>query len=355
MPYPWHTLGDMSLRVCAALCVVAIASCAVAQDAPAASPVQQSQQQEPFTLRTQANVVLVPATVQTKKNEVIYALKADQFVVEDNGVAQTVHLDEDTDVLGLTLVVLVQCSRDAVAQYGRISGLGTMVESLVGGAPRQVAVASYGKEATILTDFSSDVDAASAALQKLEACDESVAATFDAVAWASAMLDEHKDKNRHAILLVSETRDHGSQKKPADVIAALGRTNTVVDAISFSPGKSEILSDLRYGGGSGPIGLMVMAVNAAKKNAPKTLASLSGGEYVNFTTQKGFDNSLHQLSNRIHNYYLLSFVPKTADNGQPVQGLHNIMVKVPEYPDAKINSRQSYYSGPVDGASNGTQ
>lgn len=343
----------MSLRgyatVCAAVCVAAIASCAFAQDAPAAPPAQQ----EPYTLRSQANVVLVPATVQTKKNEVIYALKAEQFVVEDNGIPQTIHLDEDTDVLGLTLVVLVQCSRAAVAQYGRISGLGTMVESLVGGAPRQVAVASYGKEATLLSDFSDDVDAANAALQKLEPCDDSVAATFDAVAWASALLDERKDKNRHAILLISETRDHGSQKKPADVIAALGRTNTVVDAISFSPGKSEILSDLRYGGGSGPIGLMVMAVNAAKKNAAKTLASLSGGEYVNFTTQKGFDNSLHQLGNRIHNYYLLSFVPKTADNGEPTPGLHNITVKVPEYPDAKINSRLSYFAGPVDAGADG--
>lgn len=305
-------------------------------------------QQEPYTLRSQANVVLVPTTVQTKKGEVIYALKPEQFVVEDNGVAQTIHLDEDTDALGLTLVVLVQCSRAAVMQYARIAGLGTMVDSLVGGAPRQVAVAMYGKEATLLGDFSDQPEAASAALGKLEQCDDAQAATFDAVAWASALLDERKDQNRHAILLISETRDHGSHKPPAEVIASLGKTNTVVDAVSFSPGKSEILGDLRYGGGSGPIGLMVMAVNAAKKNAAKTLASLSGGEYINFTTQKGFDNGLHQLGNRIHNYYLLSFTPQAAANGDPAPGLHSIRVKVPDYPDAKIGSRQSYFSGSME-------
>lgn len=328
--------------------IVLLASLTVAGVAQSAVDHTPGQPQEPYTLRSQANVVLVPATVRTKKGDVIYALKDTQFVVEDNGVPQTIHLDEDTDSLGLTMVVLVQCSRAAVAEYARLSGLGTMVDALVGGAPRQIAVASYGKEATLLGDFSAEPDATSAALGHLEPCEDSEAATFDAVAWASALLDERKDHNRHAILLISETRDHGSHKKPADVIAALGRTNTVVDAVSFSPGKTEILNDLRYGGGSGPIGLMVMAVNAAKKNAPRTLAELSGGEYINFTTQKGFDNGLHQLGNRIHNYYLLSFTPQAEANGNPAPGLHSIRVLVPEYPDARIGSRQSYFIGLTD-------
>ncbi|MEG9434930.1 VWA domain-containing protein [Edaphobacter sp. HDX4] len=301
-----------------------------------------------YTLKAQANVVLVPVSVRTKHGEVIYALRADQFVVEDNEVPQTIHLDEDTDSLGLTLVVLVQCSRAAVMQYANLTGLSTMLEEIAGGAPRQIAIATYGKEPTLLGDFSSNSDETTAALSHLEPCEDSEAATFDAVAWASSLLDERKDHNRHAILLISETRDHGSHKKPADVIAALGQTNTLVDSVSFSPGKTEILNDLKFGGGSGPVGLLMMAVNAAKKNAPRTLAALSGGEYINFTTQKGFDNGLHQLSNRIHNYYLLSFQPQASSNGSPVDGLHSIRVRVPDYPDAKIGSRESYFSGSLD-------
>ncbi|HMF64149.1 MAG TPA: VWA domain-containing protein [Edaphobacter sp.] len=307
-----------------------------------------AQKSDAYTLKTQANVVLVPATIRTKQGEMIYALRADQFVVEDNGVAQTVHLDEDTDSLGLTLVVLVQCSRSAVMEYAKLTGLSTMLDELAGGAPRQIAIATYGKEATLLGDFSSDPQETSSAIGQVQPCDDSEAATFDAVAWASSLLDERKDHNRHAILLISETRDHGSQKKPADVIASLGRTNTVVDSVSFAPGKNEILSDLKFGGGSGPLGLLIMAVNAAKKNAPRTLAELSGGEYINFTTQKSFDSGIHQLSNRIHNYYLLSFQPQAGPNGAPADGLHSIRVKVPDYPDAKIGSRESYFSGSLD-------
>lgn len=311
-----------------------------------ASPPAQPQQS--YTLRAGTNVVLVPATVQTKSGEVIYGLKANQFVVEDNGVAQAVHLDETSDLQGLTLMVLVQCSRSAVAQFGNISGLGTMVDALVGGAPRQVAVGTYGKEPTLIGEFSDNPDDAAVAIGHIRPCDDKEAATFDAVAWGSALLDARKDSNRHVILLVSEIRDHGSRKDPAEVIAALGRTNTVVDAVAFSPGKSEILGGLRFGGGPGPLGLMMMAVNAAKKNAPKTLASLSGGEYVSFTNRNAFDNGIHQLSNRIHNYYLLSFTPQMADNGQPAEGMHSLRVRVPEYPDARINARESYFSGTLE-------
>lgn len=77
------------------------------------------------------------------------------------------------------------------------------------------------------------------------------------------MLEARNNHYRHAILLISGTRDYGSQVKLEKVIAELGRTNTVVDSVAFGPGKTEILNDLRYGG---PLGLL-MAVNAMKKNA----------------------------------------------------------------------------------------
>lgn len=329
--------------------VILLYSLALFSSASAQQPAAGSQpQQGGYTLRAQANVVLVPVSVRTKRGEVIYALRADQFVVEDNGVPQTIHLDEDTDSLGLTLVVLVQCSRAAVMEYAKLSGLSSMLDDLAGGAPRQIAIATYGKEPTMLGDFSDDPNATAGAIEQLQPCEDKEAATFDAVAWASKLLDERKDHNRHAILLISETRDHGSRTKPADVIASLGQTNTVVDSVSFSPEKTEILNSLRFGGGSGPFSLLLKVVDAAKKNASRTLAELSGGEYINFTSRKGFDNGLHQLSNRIHNYYLLSFQPQAGPNGSPAEGLHSIHVHIPDYPDAKVGSRESYFSGSLD-------
>jgi VWFA-related protein len=338
------------------LTILLFAGAAGAQTDPRANlqaqpkPDPQQPDSQSYTLRTQANVVLVPTTVQTKHGEMIYALKPEQFVVEDNGVPQEIHLDEDTDSLGLSLVVVVQCSRAAGFEYTKLQGIAAMVDDVAGGAPREVAVVTYGSAPLLLGRFSSSVDDMVTALGKLEPCEDNDAATLDAVDYATRLLDARKNHYRHAILLISETRDHGSEKKPEKVIAALGRTNTVVDAVAFSPGKTEIINDLHYGGGSGPIGLLVMAVNALKKNAAKELAALSGGEYINFTTQKGFDNGLHQLANHVHNYYLLSFQPKLETNGELAPGMHSIRVRIPDYPDAKVRFRESYFAGDISAA-----
>jgi VWFA-related protein len=322
------------LLFCAALPVLA--------QAPSATDDQS------YTLKTQSNVVLIPTTVQTKHGDMIYELKPEQFVVEDNGVPQTVHVDEDTDSLGLSLVVVVQCSRSAGYEYPKLGGLGAMIDGIAGDAPREVAIVTYGSAPLLLGKFSNSVDAMARALAQLEPCDDPEASTLDAVAYATRLLEARQNHYRHAILLISETRDHGSTAKPAEVVAALGRTNTVVDSVAFGPGKTEVMSDLKYGGGSGPIGLLVMAVNALKKNAAHELAALSGGEYINFTTQRGFDEGLHQLSNHVHNYYLLSFQPHAEANGEPSSGMHRIRVHIPDYPDARVRFRESYFAGELD-------
>src|SRR5271156_3398154 len=104
---------------------VAVLLCTAA--AAAQNPAATSDQN--YTLKTQSNIVLVPTTVENKHGDVLYTLKQDQFVVEDNGVPQIIHLDEDTDSLGLSLVVVVQCSRSAGYEFPKLNGLGTMIDA----------------------------------------------------------------------------------------------------------------------------------------------------------------------------------------------------------------------------------
>jgi len=35
-------------------------------------------------------------------------------------------------------------------------------------------------------------------------------------------------------------------------------------------------------------------------------------------------------------------------NGNPTTGMHSLRVKVPDYPDARIHFRESYFSGALD-------
>jgi len=307
------------------------------------------------TIHAASNIVFVPTQVQTKHGDMLYDLKLNQFVLEDNGVPQAIKLDEDTDALGLSLVVVIQCSRDAIRQFDNMRGLIAMVDDVTGGAPRQVAVVSYGSDINLIAAdgapaFTSDPAAIAQNLAQVRPCDDGGANTLGAVDYANHMFEDNKvtatSRNRRAILLISETRDHGSHIRPEVVVANLGRSNTVVDAVSFEPGKTEILDSLLHGQmGPGPVGLIVSAVSALKRNVPSTLASLSGGEYFNFGTRASFDKGIHSLANHIHNYYLLSFQP-TGLKGEPAApGLHRITVKIPDYPDAKIRTRLTYYAG----------
>jgi VWFA-related protein len=332
-----------------------------------------------FTARS--NLVLLPTRVQSKTGETIYGLKPEQFIVEDNGVRQSVQVDEEPDSPGLSLVVVVQCSRSAPSEFNKLKGLGTMVDAIVGDAPHEIAVLSYGEAPYVLGDFSRSSDAARLAFSRLKPCGNFHAATIDAVYYAINMLKRRQSHYRRAILLISETRDHGSRSKLHEVVAQLGVTDTVIYSVAFSPAKDELVDGFRASlnppkapsfpppkppppspqpaEASSPTATeplytdhappfewppqLLLVVNALRRDSASELASLSGGEHFNFTTKRAFDQSLERIANRVHNYYLLRFQPSG-----PIMILHSLRVRVEGYPDAVIQTRKNYWSGIFD-------
>ncbi len=333
-----------------------------------------------------SNLVFLPTQVQRKNGETIYGLKPEQFVVEDNGVRQSVRIEEDPESSGLSLVVVVQCGRFGSSELSKFKGLATMIEGIVGDAPHEVAVISYGEGPYVLGDFTSDSETVHLALARLKPCGDFHAATIDAVYYAINMLKRRRTHYRRAILLIGESRDHGSRSKLHDVVAELGVSDTVIYSMTFSAARDEIVETLRHPYGqpekevftpwpppspqptpspqpssaeSIPAALpaepayldhapllslpaeLVLAINALRRNSASQLATLSGGEYMTFTTQKSFEDDLQCISNQIHNYYLLSFKPPS----NPAFGLHTLRVRIPDYPDAVIQTRRSYWSG----------
>jgi len=349
-------------------------------------PAQTDAQGYKFTARS--DLVFLPTQVQNKKGETIYGLKPEQFVVEDNGVRQTVRIEEDPESVGLSLVVVVQCSRSADKEFNKFKGLSAMIDDIVGGAPHEVAVISYGEAIYTLDNFSSNPDAVDRAISKIQPCGDYSAITIDAVDHAINMLQRRRNQYRHAILLISEGRDHGSRAKLHQVVAELGITDTVIYTETFAPAKDEFIRTLRFGdpdalppgksaqpsptprptaaedssseGSSQPPETdpvyevhppplvlppeFTMIMNALRRKAAPELAALSGGESLEFTTRKGFEDGLQRISNQIHNYYLLSFRPPSA----PAFGLHSLRVRVPDFPDAVIQTRRSYWAGIIE-------
>ena len=328
-----------------------------------------------YKFTVHSNLVLLPTRVQTKTGETIYGLKAEQFIVEDNGVRQSVQVDEEPNSPGLSLVVLVQCGRSAASEFNKLKGLATMVDAIVGDAPHEVAVVSYGEAPYVLGDFSRSSAATHLALSRLKPCGAFHAASIDAVYYAINMLRRRQSHYRRAILLISETRDHGSRSKLHEVVAELGVNDTVIYSVAFSPAKDELIDDFRsavnppkppppnpppaeadpspppvteplYTDHAPPFEWppqLLLVINALRRNSASALASLSGGEHFNFSTKRGLEQSLERISNRIHNYYLLRFQPSG-----PIMVLHSLRVRVAGYPDAVIQTRRNYWSGIFD-------
>jgi len=114
--------------------------------------------QEPTKFSVRSDLVFLPTRVQDRKGDTVYGLRPEQFMVEDNGVRQAVNVDEDPESSGVSLVVAVECGRSAALEFKKLKGLGAMIGGIVGDAPHEVAILSYGVGPYVLSDFSRSSD-----------------------------------------------------------------------------------------------------------------------------------------------------------------------------------------------------
>ncbi len=297
------------------------------------------------TLHTQANVVVIPALVKSAKGEIVYGLTAKDFVVEDDGVEQGVRLDEAAEGAQVSLVVAIQRGRRANYEFPRMRGLGAMLAPMVDAGLGRVAIVEFDNQVQLIQDFSSDSERTTENLQGLQAGDGG-AAILDALDYSVKLLEKAPRERQRVLLLISETRDHGSHDaKVNDVVAEIGQSSTVVYALAFAPSRSNILDTMRGNNveemNPGPdlLAPLFMAAAAMKKNMPRTVASMTGGEYELFATRKNFDARMVDFTNHVHNRYLLSFAPKN-----PRAGLHQIRVRLKDPGDRVVLARSSYWA-----------
>ncbi len=159
------------------------------------------------------------------------------------------------------------------------------------------------------------------------------------------LLEKAPKERPRVLLLISETRDHGSQAKVEDVVAAIGQSNTAVYALAFSPSRSNVVDTMRGNNmnemhpAPDLLAPIMMAAQAMKKNAPETVASMTGGEYELFATGKSFEARMIDFTNHLHSRYLLSIEPKN-----PHEGLHQIRVRLRDAGGREVLARSSYWA-----------
>lgn len=301
-----------------------------------------------ITLRTRTSLVLVPTLVEAKDGEPIFNLTANDFVVTDNGVPQKIRLDEDTDRSALSMVVLVQTGRSAVREFHNYAGLATMVQAMAGATQHRIAVVAFDSRPRMLLDFSGNPQAVANAIDSLRPGDDG-AAILDSVWYAVDMLADEPPQNQRVVLLLSETRDHGSRTPIQDVVQKIGRTDVVVYSLTFNPARGDLMQGLTNPDWSGSANLLaplLMTIQAFRKNAAAAIPRMTGGQYLKFHQGKQLDSELGMLANQVHNRYILSFYPT-----DPKPGLHELRVQLKSPLEGRVLARTSYWATGQQGVS----
>jgi VWFA-related protein len=328
------------------------------------------------TISVRSSLVVVPTLVKTKSGQIVFTLKADDFTVKDDGVPQTLHLEDDTDAQPLALVVVVEVGGDGIAYLPAYSDLGPLLDAIVGNVPHHVALVDFDSEPELLHGFTSDTSRIITELNRIESGD-SGASILDALSFATNLLRKQPPQYRRAILLLSETLDQGSHIDLDVALHELSDTNTSIYALGFPSTKAQIkkeahklnndqpnpphgcfsrdpnadpstqetrgqqdfdcLSDLLP-----PLRLARMVElatrNSLRKNVPETCARLSGGEYFSFKDPKTLRRDLFTISNDVPNRYVLTFRPES-----PHPGLHALTVSLKDHPEFRLDARTEYW------------
>jgi VWFA-related protein len=343
------------------------------------------------TLTVRSNLVLVPVLVKNKGGRVYLKLTGDDFFLTDNGMPQALSLVADTDSEPLAMAIVVETGGEGAKHLFDYQHLDGILDALVGGVESRVAVIGFDSDAHLLRPFEPGVARASEQLASLRKGD-SGGAILDGVAFAVAQLRAQPARFRRAILLLSETIDHGSKTPLSEALRLISDTNTTVYSFGFSstyaavaheaskygaphpnmsattvgielknsePGPahgcfSRDGADAEYEGHyskqvldcisqlAPPLRLATMAFlvsrNALRRNTAEAVAQLTGGEFVHFHGEKDLKTGLIAVSNDVPNYYVLSFHPIPLE-----PGLHTLHLGIKDHPHLAITYRSEYW------------
>jgi VWFA-related protein len=349
----------------------------------------QAQQSDPgqTVLTVRSTLVQAPTLVKTKGGQVMLKLTADDFLLTDDGVPQTLTLDQGTDLEPLALAIVVETGGAGAHHLFDYQHLDAILDALVGAVEHRVAIIGFDSTPHLLMPFEADTGHASQQLANLREGD-SGGAILDGVAFAVAQLRAQPTRFRRAILLLSETIDHGSKTTLTEALRLISDTNTTMYSFGFSSTRAAVSHEAsKYGHatatGSGvelesteqgpahgcfsrvgadaeyeghyskqvldcisqlvpPLRLATMAFlvarNALRTNTTEAVAQLTGGEFFHFHDEKDLKRGLIAVSNDVPNYYVLSFRPTPL-----TPGLHALHLEIKDRSDLVIKSRSEYW------------
>ena len=268
--------GFSNLAGIAFSALILMANAAHAQQPPPAEPPlpMPTPHADSPNLRVTANEVLVPTLVEKRGGGILYGLKPDDFVLEDNGVPQKIRVQEEMDTAPVALVLAVEQGGMSVLEFDKLAKLGPLLDLFLADPRSQVALVGFDSEPHLTLDYTHSEEDVDTALKRLDPGDGGDA-ILDTVSYAVDLLETQPKEYRRVLLLISEARDHGSQHtKAQQLVQKIGQSDVLVLSVSFSPSRAEFIHDAKDSGDERTMNMMsplIMAVQAFKKNVSREI------------------------------------------------------------------------------------
>jgi VWFA-related protein len=261
----------------------------------------------------------------------------------------------------LALVVAVQSSGISAAALAKVRRIGAMIQPLVTGESGCAALVAFAERVDWRQDCTDDNDTLARAFLRLRPEGERRARMLDAVSESIERL-RARPNVRRVVLVISESRDHGSQTRLESVVMAAQAAGVTIYAAPFSAFKTALTAKpsdfvpppLPKGTpppshASNPIpplqdrmdilGGIAELARLGKTNTTHALASATGGAAFPFAGQKGLEDAIQKLGVELHTQYLLSFTPQT-----PAPGYHRLEVRLRRPGDFRLRARPAYWA-----------
>jgi len=319
-----------------------------------------------------SRLVVAPVTVTDASGRPVPGLEATDFTVLDNGHPQKIAVDSiDTGVPRIALVIAVQSSGIAESALGKARKLGSMIQPIVTGDRGCAGLVMFEERVNWLQECTGDGGALRKSFLALRATGDKTARMLDA---ASSAIDHlRKEQNaRRVLLLISESRDRGSESTIEQVMAEAQAADVAIYAATFSafftslgskvPGhlsasksahETPAEKEMHTLNGAPPnkfnpknpppeqrVDLKSGMEELTRKfgtNTADVLTGGTGGTVFAFTKTRALEEAILKLGNELHSQYVISFAPDPAD-----EGYHALEFKVTRKGAFQVRARPGY-------------
>jgi VWFA-related protein len=311
------------------------------------------------SFRVQTKVVQVPVSVLDRQGRNVDGLAASDFAVFDDGLQRKVTLDDfNTGLPSISLAIVVQTSGISTPALAKIRRIGGMIQPLVIGAQGTAAVVAFDSKVKWMRDFTSDDTEIQNAVENLKVgSGTDQARMLDAIAEVAGRMKQRT--GRKVLLLISESRDRGSETTFQQAMEAMQRQGIEVFGAHYSAyattstakpkdlPDSSSLPTISIDPSDEPecfctVQISPMFVELArlgKINAIQELTLETGGSDYAWEKERGVDNAIEKLGMEVHSQYILSF-----SRHENATGMHRIEVSLPSRGDLRVRSRRAYWA-----------